>query len=110
MRIKNMKNSSIKCALTKLHNSGKAFRISNYRFMVNTIIDRKSGTVYQIVDESGNIAFVKFWNIEPIIFTVEPNFFRKSSDRIIERESRQYLTAYDALYSIFLACKCFRED
>lgn len=105
-----MKNSSIKCALTKLHNSGKAFRISNYRFFVDSIYERKSSIIYQISDESENVAYVKFWKNDPIIFSVERNFFRQSYDRFIDKDSRQYLTAYDALYDIFIACKCFRED
>lgn len=104
-----MKNSDIKRALTKLHNSGKYFKISDYSFFVYSIFDGKYETIYQIIDENENNTFIKFWT-DPIIFSVERNFFRKSADKVIFRESRQYLTVYDALYSIFLACKCFKED
>lgn len=105
-----MKNSSIKRALTKLHNSGRCFKVLDYRFCVNSIIDRKTNIVYQIIDENNNYSYVKFWNCEPIVFTVERNFYRKSQDRIIEIISPHYPTEYSALYAICLACKCFKEN
>lgn len=105
-----MKNSSIKRALTKLHNSGKWFKVLDCPFCVNTIIDRKNNTVYQIADEKGNRFYVKFWNIDPIIFTIERNLYRKSKDKIIERISTAYSTEYSALYAIFLTCKYLREN
>lgn len=104
-----MKNSSIKCALTKLHNSGKWFRICDYSFFVYSIFDGKYETIYQVIDENENNTFIKFWNNDPIIFTIERNFFRKSTDKIVIRESRQYHNISNALQHIFLVCKCFRE-
>ena len=105
-----MKNSGIKRALTKLHNSGKWFKVLDNPFCVNTIIDRKHSTVYQIADEKDNYFYVKFCIFEPITFTIERNLYRKSKDKIIERISIAYLTEYSALYAIFLACKCLREN
>lgn len=100
-----MKNSGIKRALTKLHNSGKWFKIPDYRICVNTIIDEKNKTIYQIIDGNNNYFYVKFCIFEPIIFTIEHNLYRKSEDKIIERISLPYSTEYSALYAISLACK-----